>query len=1188
MRKLAEFFKNRVVISIIGLVVVSLLIWFIGPELKFGANNYAPFGSETIRLVGIMVVIILWGLNNLRVAYRDKKNNDGLVSDLQQNQSNSKNIISEQTSEEMHVIGERFADALATLRKLKFKAGKGRKALYELPWYIIIGPPGSGKTTALVHSSLEFPLAEKYGKEALQGVGGTRNCDWWFTNEAVLIDTAGRYTTQDSHKVIDSSSWDGFLGLLKKHRRRRPINGAIIAISLQELLTQTEEERATHARTIRTRIDELMSKLEIRFPIYLMLTKTDLVSGFTEYFEELNKEDREQVWGVSLPNSVNQAVSPDFDCFEQEYDRLTKRLYAGLIQRIHQERDAARRGLIQAFPQQVDNIKVIISQFVRQAFVKNRYQYQPYLRGIYFTSGTQDGMPIDRLMSSVSTNFGFNREVMSTGMGMGKSFFLGKLFRDVIFPESELVGSNRKYEYFIKWTQRAVYLSLAAISASMITIWAGSFTRNEMYMHQVEGLISEYGSGKKNISRWSTDPRSIVPVLNTLRAASTVYDKNSHPWLSGLGMYDASVDDAAKLAYQSELIKLYLPFLLKSMESYLSAGQQAGDLYDNFRAYLMFNKLEHLDKQYVTDWFSKHWSNQYNGNQVLIRDLVNHLGDLLGLPLKPAKLNGQLVDKIRYQLMQMPIWQRIYNGIRTNPLYSEKVNLLSQFGDAVRTDFSTNESDLGRLSIPVLFTAQAYKSIDLSPKSELIAGFTKDNWIMSDGRGGDNYLQSVSLEKISDNVKNLYFAEYNSYWENVYRSLKMMPFQNIRQANDVLQNLVDPVYSPLLAVLNIGVANTTLTNPVMTDAAEGQKDNIKGKAVGFLASQVKLTAVDKQFGELNAMMRERANKPPKIQNAVSKIRQLQEFVNGILVAPDPGQKAFEIAKARYLGGGENAISSLMSYAQTAPQPLNRWLQTLASETWKVILGTAHGYISSQWQEQVYNPCNAAMSGRYPIAIDSNEDVSMTDFSEYFKPGGTVDKFNSAYIKPFVNISNGWSSKSLDHYSMAFSSNAIGQIRKAQLIKNIYFHSNPGSPSLSFQMRPDRMNKTDERFVMEYGDKRISYSHGPKFWTTFKWTGAADNGRIRMYFEDLSGKQHSVAYEGPWAFFRLQDQAKLSRMASSNTFLATYHISDGSASELAPMTRDSRNHWINYEIKPSSINNPFDKNLLGSFRCVSRI
>lgn len=1188
MHKVVAFFKNRIVISIIGLIVLSLLIWYLGPQIKFGSDNTAPLGGVVARLLTIMMIVVIWGLNNLRIAIQDKKANDGLVADLQQNQASSKSLITEQTSEEIHTINERFSEALATVKKLKFKGAGTRKALYELPWYIIIGPPGSGKTTALVNSSLEFPLAEKFGKEAMHGVGGTRNCDWWFTNEAVLIDTAGRYTTQDSHKVIDSTSWDGFLGLLKKYRRRRPINGAIVAISLQELLMQTEEERITHARTIRARIDELMTKLEIRFPIYLMLTKTDLVSGFSEYFEDMNKEDREQVWGISLPNASGASQSPDFDFLNEEYDNLIKRLYVSVISRIHQERDTNRRGVIQGFPQQMENIKEIILQFVRQAFVKNRYQYQPYLRGVYFTSGTQDGTSIDRLMSSVSSNFGFDRAAMTSGFGMGKSYFLGRLFREVIFPEAELVGSNRRYESIMRWTQRVGYVALAAITVTMLSIWTASFTRNEMYMHEVEGYVANYSAEQKHMNKWSVDLKAVLPALDSLADASSVYNKDAHPWLSGLGMYDSSVDDAADKAYYSKLKTVYLPHLLKYMESYLQGGRRENDLYDNFRTYLMFNKIEHLDRSKVTEWFSTHWGNDYQGQDKIRKDLNKHLQALLNLKLQPAVLNMQLVASVRSQLMQIPISQRIYNRIRTNPDYSSRVNLINEFGDSVRADFNINDNVTQKLSIPVLFTSQVYKSLDLSPKSEIIASLAQENWVLADNEKDQAYFANEDLDKISDKVKDYYFSEYNSYWENVYRSLSIKPLQNLRQANDTLLSFVDPVYSPLLAIMRVGKVNTTLTNQAIANVAEDNKEGAKGKALGFISSQVKLTAVDKQFRDLNLLMRDSKDRPAPIQNAIQKIRQMQEFVNGVVIAPDPGKKAFEIAKARFQGGAGNAITSLVTYAETAPEPLNRWLNTLADETWKVILQSAHGYVSSEWHDQVYNTCKNALSNRYPLNRNSTDDINMSDFTEFFKPGGSIDKFTTDYIRPFVEERTGWNNRGVDHYSMGFSSESLSQLRKSITIKNIYFKSNPAMPSLSFQLRPYEMAKTDERFILEVGNKRITYSHGPKFWSTFNWAGNDENNRVRLIFEDLSGKQHSVTYEGPWAWFRLQSHANLTRTSAPDVYLVTYNVADGKTDGSELSRHIAQNHSISFEIKPKSVTNPFSHDVLDTFRCTSQI
>src|SRR4029453_6664207 len=156
-------------------------------------------------------------------------------------------------------LRERFEEAVAILKQ-KRRTGH---SLYDLPWYVIIGAPGSGKTTALVNSGLHFPLEQRSGKGALRGGGGTRNCDWWFTDEAVFLDTAGRYTTQDSDADTDAEGWKEFLALLTKYRQRRPLNGVILTISAQDLMTSSEGEREGHVEAARRRLDELTRELQI-------------------------------------------------------------------------------------------------------------------------------------------------------------------------------------------------------------------------------------------------------------------------------------------------------------------------------------------------------------------------------------------------------------------------------------------------------------------------------------------------------------------------------------------------------------------------------------------------------------------------------------------------------------------------------------------------------------------------------------------------------------------------------------------------------------------------------------------------------------------------------------------------------------------------------------------------------------
>jgi type VI secretion system protein ImpL len=344
---------------------------------------------------------------------------------------------------EVATIRGRFEGALAVLKKARGGKGKGKLNLYELPWYIIIGPPGAGKTTALANSGLHFPLRERFGPDALRGVGGTRNCDWWFTDEAVLIDTAGRYTTQDSDAAVDRAAWLGFLDLLKKYRKRRPINGTFVAISIADVMTQSESERRAHAAAIKQRVMELDKHFGIRFPVYVLFTKCDLVAGFTEFFDDLGRTEREQVWGFTFRYADDLDANPVAG-FGAELDGLVRRLNERLLARLGQEPDPARRALIHGFPKQMAALKESLGAFLAEIFQSSRYETGPLLRGAYFTSGTQEGLPLDRVMGGMARAFGLRlgSEPTQPG-GVGKSYFLTDLFGGVIFPD-RFVGAGTR------------------------------------------------------------------------------------------------------------------------------------------------------------------------------------------------------------------------------------------------------------------------------------------------------------------------------------------------------------------------------------------------------------------------------------------------------------------------------------------------------------------------------------------------------------------------------------------------------------------------------------------------------------------------------------------------------------------------------------------------------------------------
>jgi type VI protein secretion system component VasK len=121
-------------------------------------------------------------------------------------------------------------------------------------------------------------------------------------------------------------------------------------------------------------------------------------------------------------------------------------LYGEMFERLQEERDLQRRAAAYRFPQQFRGLGPLIEQFLDAAFISVPGTPEPLLRGVYFTSGTQEGSPIDRVLGTLARSFGLERAAGPALAGSGKSFFLMRLLREVIFPESGLAGSDQGIE----------------------------------------------------------------------------------------------------------------------------------------------------------------------------------------------------------------------------------------------------------------------------------------------------------------------------------------------------------------------------------------------------------------------------------------------------------------------------------------------------------------------------------------------------------------------------------------------------------------------------------------------------------------------------------------------------------------------------------------------------------------------
>ncbi len=353
--------------------------------------------------------------------------------------SGSDKNADERVAKELESIQARFKHAAENLKDTRFPNPDGRpRAIDELPWYVMIGAPGSGKTTALLNSGLRFPLYTTDSSASVPGVGGTRNCDWWFADEAVLLDTAGRYTMQESDRKVDAAAWHGFLALLKQYRPERPLNGALVAISVLDLMLWSKAERAKFTGHVRMRLSEMYAALNQRFPVYVLVTKMDMLAGFTEFFGDYDQTARMQVWGTTFGHDIDPALIAE--PYARDFSALEERLGAEMLARLHEEPDLQRRAAIYRFPQQFHPIGALVGEILAQAFGTQVNHRPLQLRGVYFTSATQEGNPIDRVLATMARTFKLERNAAALMSGTGKSFFVTRLLREVVFPEQGLAA----------------------------------------------------------------------------------------------------------------------------------------------------------------------------------------------------------------------------------------------------------------------------------------------------------------------------------------------------------------------------------------------------------------------------------------------------------------------------------------------------------------------------------------------------------------------------------------------------------------------------------------------------------------------------------------------------------------------------------------------------------------------------
>ena len=346
--------------------------------------------------------------------------------------------------QQLQDLQERWKTAIDRLNDSYLR--KKGNPLYVLPWYLVLGETGTGKTSAINNARLSSPVA---GIDRSGAMASTKNCDWWFFKEAIVLDAAGRYAIP-LNEGQDQEEWEKFLSLLARYRRREPLNGLIVTVAADTLLAGEANRLREDGQNIRKRIDQLMRVVGAKFPVYLLVTKMDLVYGFIESFDTLPRDEKQQVMGC-----LNRSMTPYWHEFLDRAWTATSRRLRDL--RLHLlGQSAAPDPAALVFTSEFDRLRPGLQIFIQAVFEENPYQETPLPRGLFFSCATQEGRPQSAYLEQTGRPERAEEGIVPK---KEKGIFLTDLFKTVLPGDRFLF---RPIAEFIRWRRLTNSMGLMA------------------------------------------------------------------------------------------------------------------------------------------------------------------------------------------------------------------------------------------------------------------------------------------------------------------------------------------------------------------------------------------------------------------------------------------------------------------------------------------------------------------------------------------------------------------------------------------------------------------------------------------------------------------------------------------------------------------------------------------------------
>jgi len=1056
MQRFWQFLINPRTLTVIGFVALASFLL-----LGLRVVEVAAIWAAGIFVAAVLIGLAVWWYHKRKAAKASEQLGDMLET---QAALSSPTLNKNMHAEEVELLRKRMLEAVQKIKTSKLGETSGMAALYELPWYMVIGNPAAGKSTAIANSGLQFPLADTTGK-VIHGVGGTRNCDWFFTSDGILLDTAGRYSVHDE----DLNEWFGFLNLLKRHRPKAPINGIIIAVSIGELLGNRPEFAITLAKNLRQRVQELTERLEVFAPVYLMFTKADLIAGFADFFQETNRTERDRVWGATLPYAPAGSGEDAAKLFDKHFDQLYEGLREMSLANMglnHEEQKAT--GLL-TFPLEFASIKGSLRAFVLTLFEENPFQFKPVFRGFYFTSALQDGTSASTSSERVAERFSLQlRETVASTISSKHGFFLHDLFRKVIFADKSLVA-----RFSSRAKTRLRYIAFIAATASLalvLTAWSWSYVNNKRLTENVQADLDKI----VHLQDKRLDLQSRMEALEILqdRIEQLENYRQDRPLSLSLGLYQGdALEQKLRAEYFAGIKEVMLKPVAGNLEAFLTEVVAGGDKLDSvaklsqapattapaaggpqaykdsspsntedgynaLKTYLMLADKSRVESGHLNDQLARFWRGWLESNRAampreqMIRSAERLISFFLSQVNDPAwpvvenklTLIDQSRDTLRRVVRGMPARERVYADVKARASTRfASMTVARIVGDQDR------EVIAGSYAIAGTFTREAWEGfIETAFKDAANKELQSEDWVLKTAAKDDLTLEG-SPEQIQKALVTQYKTEYAKEWSKFVEGVTVTELSNFDHAVTAMNKFGDPQNSPISKLINTVYQQTSWDNPSLIN--EGMKRAQRGIIdwfketvlrqspggvnlnvnLGGTAGQIPMGPVGTEFAGVARLVVTKDKDASLMRGYMEALSKLRSRFNQIKNQGDSGPGAKQLMQQTLEGSGSELSDALkfvdeqmlVGMTDLQRKAIRPILVRPLIQAFAVIVMPAEAELNKTWLAQVYDPFQRTLAGKYPFQSDSKIEATGAEIGQFFGAEGAISKYVTTAMGPLV-------------------------------------------------------------------------------------------------------------------------------------------------------------------------------------------